>query len=346
MTTASQHILVVHIAGLAQTTLALPALRSLRRHLPQSRITVVSSPAGAELLRLAECADEILPVARFRDAEFLNPRKFYRAAKALKELRREHFDLAIEFSAGAESGLVFQFVHSRERLSGKKGAVDAALDRLSQVMSGMSRQRNHMAYEYLRKLEPLGVRPVEAEPRISTLRESDERIERLLAKHNVGFGELLIGVHPGAGEGEPRWPFDRFSSIAARMIHNFGARVLVFAGPSERGLAKRLAATLPARRAVAIESPSVTDFVSCAARLSLFIGNHSGPAHAAAAAGAPVVVASTLVQSSPHSSPVDVLGTLVEHVRASHVTLISEEEIYEAACRLLKANRAEFLRSR
>jgi len=59
-----------------------------------------------------------------------------------------------------------------------------------------------------------------------------------------------------------------------------------------------------------------------------------------------VVVVSILVQSSPNSSPVDVLGTLVEHVRASHVTLISEEEIYEAACRLLKANRTEFLRSR
>jgi len=52
---------------------------------------------------LAECADEILPVARFRDAEFLNPRKFYRAAKSLRDLRREHFDLAVEFKTGAES---------------------------------------------------------------------------------------------------------------------------------------------------------------------------------------------------------------------------------------------------
>src|SRR5215510_12111973 len=120
MTTASKNILIVHVAGLAQTTLALPALRSLRQHLPQSRITVVSSPAGADLLRVAACADEILPVARFRNAELLDPRKFYRAAKSLRELRRERFDLAVEFKVGPESGLVLQFVHSRERLSGKK----------------------------------------------------------------------------------------------------------------------------------------------------------------------------------------------------------------------------------
>src|SRR5215468_10630476 len=110
MPTASQHILIVHIGGLAQTTLALPALRSLRQHLPQSRITIVSSSVGADLLRLAACADEILPVARLRDAEFLNPRKFYRAARSLRELRRERFDLAIEFKTGAESSLLMQFV--------------------------------------------------------------------------------------------------------------------------------------------------------------------------------------------------------------------------------------------
>lgn len=89
------------------------------------------------------------------------------------------------------------------------------------------------------------MRPIEAEPRIATSRESDERIERLLRKHNVEFGELLVGVHPGAGYGKPRWPIERFASIAARIIHNFNARVLVFSGPNERGLAKRLAAMLP-----------------------------------------------------------------------------------------------------
>src|SRR4029450_3658455 len=135
MPTASQHILVVHVAGLAQTTLALPALRSLRRHLPESRITVVSSAAAADLLRLAGCADEILPGARFRGAELFSPRNFYRAAKSLGELRREHFDLAIEFKSGAESGVVLQFTHSRERLGGKKKGIEATLDRLSQAIS-------------------------------------------------------------------------------------------------------------------------------------------------------------------------------------------------------------------
>jgi len=345
MPTAAQHILVIHIAGLEQTTLALPALRALRHHFPQSRITIVSSSTAADLLRLAGCADEVLSVTRFRGAEFLNPRKFYRATKSVGELRREYFDLAIEFTTNTETGVVLQFAHSRERLSGKRSlnkGIEAALDRLSQAISKRPAALRHAAHEYLKKLEPLGVRPIEAEPRIATLRESNERIEKLLSKHNVEVGELLVGVHPGAGHGKPRWPIDRFASIAARMIHNFDARVLIFAGPSERGLAKRMAALLPARRVITIENPKIADFVSAAARLSLFVGNHSGPAHVAAATGAPVIVASTQVQPSAR----DLLGDRIEHIRAPHIALISEEDVYEAACRLLKTNRAEFLRSR
>ncbi len=338
-----RHILVIHIAGLSQTTLALPALRSLRQHLPQSRITVVSSSTAADLLRMANCADEVLPVARFRGAEFLNPRKFYRATKSLGELRRGYYDLAIEFKTNTESGLILQMAHPRERLGSRKNKpVEAVLDRLTQAISNRPAALTHTAHEYLKKLEPLGVRPVESEPRLTTVREADEQLDKLLSKHNVGFGELLVGIHPGAGAGRPRWPIERFASIGARMIHNFNARILAFAGPNERGLAKRLAAMLPAKRAIAIESPKIASFVSAAARLSLFIANHSGPAHVAAAASAPVVVASTFVQPSPQ----DLLGARNIHVRAPHVGLISEEEVYEAACRLLKTNRAEFLRSR
>jgi ADP-heptose:LPS heptosyltransferase len=354
-----RHILVVHVAGLAQTTLALPAFRSLRKHFPRARITAVSSATAADLLRLAGgaasafgaasgergCVDEVLPVARVQGVEFLNPRKIYRASKSLAELRREYFDLAIEFKINTESGVVLQFARPRERMGGKTSfnqGIEAAMDRLSEALSRRPAALRHVAHEYLRRLEPLGVRPVEAEPRITTLREADERIEKLLSKHNIEFGQLLVGVHPGAGPGKPRWPIDRFVSIASRMIHNFDARVLLFAGPNERGSAKRMAAMLPARRAVVLESPKMADFASATARLSLFIANQSGPAHVAAAAGAPVVVASTSVQPSA----MDLLGTRVEHVRAPHPSLISEEEIYEAACRLLKTNRAEFLRSR
>lgn len=347
-----QHILVIHVAGLAQTTLALPALRSLRAHLPNSRITVAASSATADLIRLSGCADEVLTVGRLRHAELFKPTAFYRSTKAINELRHANYDLAIEFKPSTEAGVVLSLANPRERLKPLKESnkgLSTMIERVTQAISQMPvapPAPMHLAHQYLKKLEPLGVRPVEAEPRVATDRQADEHLEKLLKKHGVTFGELLIGIHPGAGQIRQRWPMERFISIGARMIHNFNARVLVFAGPQERGLAKRIVAQLPgkgaAKRAIAIESPKIPELVSAFARLSLLIANHNGPAHLAAAAGAPVVAISTFVKDSS----TDLLGSRNQMLRASHIEIITEEAVYEAACRLLKMNRAEFLRSR
>ena len=305
----------------------------------------MTSPVAAELLKLADCADEVLAVGRFKHSELLKPGVLYRSAKVSSELRKSDFDLAIEFSANTETGIILQLAHPRHRLHGTKTlnkGLGMILERFTRSILQRPPKLIHLAQEYLRMLEPLGVRPLEAEPRLVTDRVSDEFIEKLLRKHSADFGELLVGIHPGAGAAKQSWPMERFASIGARMIYNFDARVMVFSGPWERGAAKKLAEKLPAKRAIVIESPKLADFVSAAARLSLFIANHSGPAHIAAAGGAPVVAIS---QTSGPSSR-DLLGAQHKHLRGSHVELISEEEVYEAACQLLKISRAEILRTR
>ena len=340
-----QNILVIHVAGLGQTVLALPALRALRQHLPTARITVASSPAAADVIRLAACADEVLPVGRLRGAEVLGPRVAYHSGKALGEIKRGYYDLAIELQRNTEAGVLLQLAQARERLDRRRNTLSHGLsvviERATQRLVNQPKL-THDAHAYLQKLEPLGVRPVETEPRLTTDREADARLQRLLDKHGVQSGELLIGIHAGGGKQKPRWEFGHFVNLARRLHHNFNARLLLFAGRGERGLARRLAKELPPKSAIVFEVPKLPDLVSALARLSLFIGNHSGPAHLAAAAGAPVVVI------SPHPEPTaqDVLSARQMHVRAPHISLITEEAVYAAACQLLQSNRAAALSAR
>jgi ADP-heptose:LPS heptosyltransferase len=338
------NILLAHIAGLTKTTLALPALHSLRRHFDRSRITIISSSAGAELLKLAGCADVVLPVGRIKQAELLNPRLLYNSAKVCGAMRRSNFDLSIEFETNLEGEIILQLAGpaSGNRPDRLKRGLAGLIERAAQGLLKRPPKLIHAAHEYLKILEPLDVRPVESQPRLTTDRASDETIERLLNRGRMSAGELLIGIHPGAGPGKSRWPLERFASIARRMIHNFDARVIIFAGPSERGISKSIAETLPARRALTIESPRLSEFVSLAARLSVLVANHSGPAHVAAATGTPVVAAS--ITSGPSAQ--DLLGKHHLHIRGPHVESIPEDTIYEAACSLIKTSRAEILRAR
>lgn len=344
MNSAPLNILVVHIAGLSETTLALPSLRALRGHFAGSNICIIASAAAADLLRLGQCADVVLPVARMR-REMFSPALFFRSLGAIRTLRESQFDLAIELHKSAESAFVLQMARVRERLTGsafksKRGML-RGLERIASSIARRPPPQMHLAHRYLKQLEHLGVRPTEAEPRLITDREGDTRTEKWLEKNGVDFGDLLVGIHPGAGPGTERWPLERFASIAARMIHNFNARVIVFGGPYERGLARRLKKMLPERRSLVLQSPKMIDLVSTLARLSLLVANHSGPAHVAAAVGTPVVVASTL----KGGSAIELLSKNHISVRYTSAVLIPEEEVYDAACRLIKLNRAEVLRA-
>lgn len=345
MPTNPQNILVVHIAGLSQTILALPALRSLRQHLPAARITVAASPAVTDVIRLAQCADEVLPVGRLRGAELFNPRVAYRSSQTLGEIKRSYYDLAIELQHNTESGVLLQLAQPRERLDRRRNTfshgLSVVIERATQRLLPTAKL-THAAHGYLQKLEPLGVRPIEAEPRLATDSAANARFEKLLEKNGVQSGELLIGIHPGAGRQKPRWEYDHFVNLAARLHHNFNARLLIIAGRQERGMARRLVKALPAKSALAFESVKLTELASALARLSLFVGNHSGPAQLAAAVGAPVAII------SPHPEPtaLDVLAQRQIHVRAPHISMITEEAVYHAACQLLQANRASVLSAR
>jgi ADP-heptose:LPS heptosyltransferase len=336
MLTAPQKILVVHVAGLARTTLALPALRALRHALPYSHITVAASTAAADVVRLAACADEVLPVGRLRQAQVLAPRAAYRSLKTVGALRRESYDLAIEFEKSTETGLLLFAAQPAERLRERAtsgGKLKRALERVADVLATGIIAPKHAAHRYLDATD--------AAPRVFTDHAADERFEKRLKKNSLNEG-LLVGVHPGAGGGKPRWPLERFADVASRLVHLLDARVLVFAGRQERGLAKQLVGMLPPKRAVALESLPLADAVSALARLSVMVANHAGVAHLAAAVGTPVVA----VSPAPSPTPYDLLGAQHRHVRGPHVEAVAADEVYEAACRLVSLSRAELLVTR
>lgn len=335
-------ILVIHVGGLTETALALPALRALRQHFTGSHICIATSAPAADLARLGHCADQVLPVARMQ-AEILSPSLLYRSLNSVRQLRQSMFDLVIELHESAESAFLLQMVRANERItatpSSRRTGLIHSVSRIALALAGQRRPPEHLAQRYLRRLEPIGVRPVEAEPRVTTEKDADARMEKWLEKSGVSMGDLLIGIDPGAGARVNRWPMERFVSIGQRLIHNFNARLIVVGGRSERGVAKQFVKSMPAKRAVALQSPQLSDLVSVLARLTVFVTNHAGPAHVAAAIGTPVVIASSM------NIPADLnlLSSTHIAVRGISADMISEEEIYQATSQMIKANRAETL---
>ena len=95
-------------------------------------------------------------------------------------------------------------------------------------------------------------------------------------------------LHPGAGAPEKCWPIGHFEALADN-LRSAGLDVLFVLGPVEtdRWPAERIAALQAA--GVVLAGPPLGLLAGILAGAALFVGNDSGPAHLAAAVGAPTV---------------------------------------------------------
>jgi ADP-heptose:LPS heptosyltransferase len=100
-----------------------------------------------------------------------------------------------------------------------------------------------------------------------------------------------IGLHAGAGEAMQykRWPPERFTELARRIIRHTGHQVLVFGGQSEAGMARSLAGEIGDGATCLAGRLSVRQSYEAMKRCALFISSDSGPMHLAAAAGCRIV---------------------------------------------------------
>jgi len=114
--------------------------------------------------------------------------------------------------------------------------------------------------------------------------EADALLEPL-----AGDDRPLIGIHAGARPPARRWPPARFAAVADDLSRRYDARIILIGGPGEEETVATVAERMSARALNLAGRTSLGGLAALLARLDLFIGNDSGPAHLAEAAGAPTV---------------------------------------------------------
>jgi ADP-heptose:LPS heptosyltransferase len=94
-------------------------------------------------------------------------------------------------------------------------------------------------------------------------------------------------VHAGSGAVSKNWPLDRFRACADA-FRSDGRRVAWLTGPADKAI--RVGVDSAATSDERLESPTLESLVDRLSSCGLFVGNDSGPAHLAAACGAPTIV--------------------------------------------------------
>lgn len=299
-------IVVARMDRMGDCILFTAFMEALRHGFPDARISLVTSPVGQEVFADSTSLDRLLvfqEVPVFAPLQPSNHRchtRLFQAASAfarsqIRPLRPDLF-LAPRFDLdGWGTAYLSLFSNPRRSL-----AFAEDVTRLRRVRNkGENNLYTHVIHasgarheverhiEFLRSLG-LAARPMR--PSITVGTPDREAAGRLLA----GFGpdRPLAAIGPGASHPRRRWPADRFAAIASRLARS-GFRIVLLGDASERDLCRSVQsqATHPEVREAAGQL-RIREACAVLQACRIFIGNDSGLAHLAAAAGIPVLTVS------------------------------------------------------
>ncbi|MFQ5344004.1 MAG: glycosyltransferase family 9 protein, partial [Anaerolineae bacterium] len=112
---------------------------------------------------------------------------------------------------------------------------------------------------------------------------------QFLAHHGIGSNEIVVGLHPGAGDPSKLWPARRWAAVADRLAEALGARIVITGSPAERDLAGTIAGYMRTMPLIAAGETTLGQAAALLNRCRLVIGADTGPMHLAVALGVPTV---------------------------------------------------------
>ncbi len=115
-------------------------------------------------------------------------------------------------------------------------------------------------------------------------------------------------------------------------------RVIVFAGPEERGMVTQMRKVFPAGT-IFFDRLTIPQLVSAQARLTIFISNDTGPAHIAAAVGTPVI----MIMDRPDPHCFTPAGDSNRLIFGPSINEIPVSQVYSAAHELIGLSRTDNL---
>lgn len=252
-------VVALRALKLGDVLTAVPALRAVRRHLPDHHLAVAAPAWLAEVLHLAGAADEVV------NTRGLGP---------LDHPSLQRADLALNLHGrGPQS--------SRHLARSRPGRLVAFAHPEVPATAGGPRWREH-EHEVVRWCRLLRETGIAADPGDLHLPAPDT--EPLPG----ATGAILL--HPGASAPARRWPAHRWAAVA-RHLASEGHRIILTGDDAETGLARRIAeACRPWTAQVWTGRTSLMQLFATVARARLVVSGDTGVAHVATAYKTPSVV--------------------------------------------------------
>jgi lipopolysaccharide heptosyltransferase II len=287
------NILLVRLRLIGDVVFTTPAIRAIRRHYPGARITYIVEEEAAPVVRHNPHLDAVI-VARSPHARG----RLWADIALIRRLRRERYDLAIDFHGGPRSSLLTWLSGAPTRIgyevSGRSWMYTVRVPRPRAL------RPRHSVVSQWDVLLPLGIAPPDQERDATEMPDDPvaaSSVARRLTDAGIGSAHIVVVVHVSAGNPFRRWPSPAFVELVCRLAScDPNRRIILTSGPSDAAAAAAIARDArtrlsPDERAAIVECGEfdLSELRALIGHAALYIGGDSGPLHIAGTTGVPVV---------------------------------------------------------
>lgn len=290
-------VLIVKLSAIGDVVHTLPALTTLRRHLPEARLEWLVEEAGAELLEGHPALDRVHVVPRRRCRSLASEGRWWAAARTwmglARALRHTRYDLTVDFQGLAKSAVWVALARSGRKAGFGRGMPrnEGAWLALNERVPPVSPDR-HALERGLDLLEAIGFARLPLRYDLDRALDPATRAEadRLLAGGGLAAEDPFVAVNPVTRWPTKDWEPGRFAAVADGLAAR-GHRVVFTGGPGDRSEIDAIVG-LMTRGAEVVRLEGRTRLKVLAAvcrRARVFLSTDTGPMHVSVAVGTPVV---------------------------------------------------------
>jgi len=292
---ANKKILIINPFGIGDVLFTTPVIRALKESYPDSLIGYWCNTRVKPLLESNPRINKVFALSRGDIKKLYNEsffKGFFNSLKLVLRLKRERFNICLDFSLDHRYSLLAKIVGIRRRIGfNYKGRGRFLTDKIDLV----EYNDKHTVEYYFDLLKFLNISPKQKDLELNILESSQAKLELIFKRSGILQADLLVGIAPGAGgswgkdASYKHWPALKFAQVADKLVDNFKAKVILFGDESEKPIADVIVNAMRNKPIDLVGKISLELLSAAIRKCILFISNDGGPMHMAVALGVKTV---------------------------------------------------------
>lgn len=312
-----RRILIVRLGSMGDIIHSLPGAASLKHSFPGARITWVVEPRWVPLLEGNGFVDRIVVFRRDAPGSW---------GRTKQELRREPYDLAVDFQGLTKSALIAHLARP-ERIAG--------------FGSGVVRERP-AGFFYSTRVPSRAVHVVDQALDLAAGAGASNLVRVFPLPEGTPEGRLpeipFALASPLAGWASKQWPLENYERLAGMLRERFGMPLVLNGAPG----------TVPTVAGTLAHESGIGGLIHATRLASVVVGVDSGPLHLAAAlnkSGVAIYGPTDPIRNGPYGGDFEVFrvpGAPTTHRRgaaiAASMRAVTPEQVFEALAARVKCH--------